>query len=838
LAKNYFEYIKLSYSLALKQDVETKCWKNGFYTLIEGFRNAINIDRLQSQNHSSSSTIILKQFGIFLDEAETFYKRLLKQIALDISQNGKPINNNKPPKWIRCVNCLGDINRYRWAYELEKNSKNDANNENDSNAKNNADESFFGVMDNEFDLNASEDKEMNKDFWAKNASRWYRLGIQLNSNNGKFYHHLGILTGYNEFKSLYYFCRSLSVNTPFLAARESLIALFESNRKRFSNLTTNKHKQKGRRGYLYRENSQPKSVDVLTKLPIECLFSRLHGMLFTKIGLENFENILKIFLEKLNKWENPCSIDDSNETRWLETYLKMAVINLSSMYNYGSKEGSSHGQVTLSCANTDPAFPEKTRLTFSIMGQFMSKYFETIILQEGVNTSEGWLLYCEVVMLWMVSSGAFDGFGNENHKSIWEAGRFIFPNFWKILAKFLTKVAHQVSSFTKEEILNSCKNQNHEKISLNLLRPPLSEDWELRGISWLQPLYETYLSDLEVRPHIKFDESESDNTINIIYEERKLCLDQNAKSQRRARIMELGYILSKKISGFTFNAEDTKFSACPELDAKLENSLNMESNLLPVMFIAEEQKPTKESKPVNIEDQENEINDYAEDDDEGIKELKSRRQELENLLAATRNNIYSSSAHKHPVNDAKKKESSKKTKSPLLRIVPGYTILVVDTNCLVGDLNMVKKIIYNDSWVVVIPLVVVTELDGLRFNSPPLGTAASDAIAFLEQAMSNKKKLKIQTSRGNYVSGINFSEEFDFGDGEDKKKNLDDLILGICLWHAKNQEENGSYSKTSKEKINNEKEAVVLLTNDRNLRIKARARGIDVIGAQDLAGLI
>ncbi|CAG8820892.1 2353_t:CDS:2, partial [Dentiscutata erythropus] len=199
-------------------------------------------------------------------------------------------------------------------------------------------ESFFGVMDNEFDLNASEDKEMNKDFWAKNASRWYRLGIQLNSNNGKFYHHLGILTGYNEFKSLYYFCRSLSVNTPFLAARESLIALFESNRKRFSNLTTNKHKQKGRRGYLYRENSQPKSVDVLTKLPIECLFSRLHGMLFTKIGLENFENILKIFLEKLNKWENPCSIDDSNETRWLETYLKMAVINLSSLYNYGSKE--------------------------------------------------------------------------------------------------------------------------------------------------------------------------------------------------------------------------------------------------------------------------------------------------------------------------------------------------------------------------------------------------------------------------------------------------------------------------------------------------------------------
>lgn len=129
-------------------------------------------------------------------------------------------------------------------------------------------------------------------------------------------------------------------------------------------------------------------------------------------------------------------------------------------------------------------------------------------------------------------------------------------------------------------------------------------------------------------------------------------------------------------------------------------------------------------------------------------------------------------------------------------------------------------------------------MDGLKFNTPPLGTAASEAIAFLKQALStsSKKKIKIQTSKGNYVSGINFSEEFDFGNGEDKKKNLDDLILGICLWHAKNHE-NSSHSKTSKEEINND-EAVVLLTNDRNLRIKARARGIDVIGAQDFVGLV
>ncbi|CAG8623546.1 16375_t:CDS:2, partial [Cetraspora pellucida] len=94
-------------------------------------------------------------------------------------------------------------------------------------------------------------------------------------------------------------------------------------------------------------------------------------------------------------------------------------------------------------------------------------------------------------------------------------------------------------------------------------------------------------------------------------------------------------------------------------------------------------------------------------------------------------------------------------------IAAGYTI-VIDTNCLIGDLNMVRKIIQSDNCMVVVLLV------------------ASVAITYIEQA-----KNSVQTSKGNYVSGINFSEEFDFG--EDKKKILDDLILGICLWHTKNR---------------------------------------------------
>ncbi|CAG8549996.1 4271_t:CDS:2 [Acaulospora morrowiae] len=783
LANKYFDYIHLSYSLAAKHDIEAKCWKLGFYSLIDQFRYAIRLDKSQSRNRSHS-TVIFEQFGAFLNEAETFYKRLLKQIAADTKHNEKSSEKNKPPRWIRCVSCLGDITRYQWTYCLEDNGK-------------------------------------NKDFWARNASRWYCIGIQLNSNNGKFYHHLAILAGADEFKSLYYFCRSLSVNTPFSTARESLVALFETNRLRFPKLNKQKprQKQKARRNYVQKE----KPIDIFADQSIENLFVRLHGMLFTKIGLDDFEQTFEIFLEKLCKWKSPQIANNKNETQWLECYLQMAVVNLSSMYNYGNNEGSFLGQYN-SCANidTDPTFSEKSMLTFIVMRQFMSNYLDSLLYQEKNDLSEGWLLYCEVVMLWMVADGIFDGFGDEVNKSI---GMYICPNFWETLAKFLTEIAHQVSLLTKEQVLD---NLSDEKPRFSLLQPPLNEDLELLGISWLNPLYESYLSECENKSHIKFDAYEIDNIINVIYNERNLSIEQDAKVRRRARIMELGHILSAKIIGFIYDAESSTFTSSPELNVEHGDSVTKESQMSN-KFLSEENTLSERAETIEIEDEESEVDSHDEDDEE-IKELKSRRQELENLLVASRSN---SSSKQRPLSVSKVQQQvvSKKT---LSRIVPGYTTLVVDTNCLVGDLVMVKKIICSDNWVVVVPLVVVTELDGLKLNTPPLGTAASEALVFLEQALSmtNKmRKIKIQTSKGNYVSGINYSEEFDFGSGEGKKKNMDDLILGICLWHAKNREENKSH-----ESENNE--VIVLLTNDRNLRVKARARGIDVIGAQDFSGLI
>src|SRR2546423_658158 len=105
------------------------------------------------------------------------------------------------------------------------------------------------------------------------------------------------------------------VNTPFVNARESLIVLF-------GNATGNiRQKSKGNRGYLQRDNLKTKNY--LDNQPIESLFVQLHGMLFTKIGLERFDETFQSFLDKLLKMS---AIQSTNSfSHWVEFYLFLAV---------------------------------------------------------------------------------------------------------------------------------------------------------------------------------------------------------------------------------------------------------------------------------------------------------------------------------------------------------------------------------------------------------------------------------------------------------------------------------------------------------------------------------
>lgn len=187
--------------------------------------------------------------------------------------------------------------------------------------------------------------------------------------------------------------------------------------------------------------------------------------------------------------------------------------------------------------------------------------------------------------------------------------------------------------------------------------------------------------------------------------------------------------------------------------------------------------------------------------------------------------------------------------------------LVIDTNCLVADWTLIQRLVSADRWTVIIPLAVITELDGLKNNPAPLGPAASSALTYLEGCLAMRprlRRLKIQTSRGNYMNDLSFRvESFNYDkqqsyqqqqqhhrrtasngggleseedyDGDEeimRNHNVDDFILGLCLWH----QENGIASPVQKQTP----QGIYLVTDDRNLRVKARARSVDVLGKDDL----
>jgi hypothetical protein len=335
------------------------------------------------------------------------------------------------------------------------------------------------------------------------------------------------------------------VNTPFMNARESLVVLF-------GHTTGTKQKSRGNRGSLQKDNLTKNYLD---NQPIESLFVQLHGMLFTKIGLERFDETFQSFLDKLLKMSTIQNTNGSSH-HWMEFYLFLAVINLSGLYNYGNENSTISKAIKLKeTKNTngvksldiDSTFVQESRLTFIIMDQFMLKYLESEVDQAKHDISEGWLLYCEIIMLWMAASGIFDGFSDGSNSSTWERimRRSDFPGSWEVFARFLTNVAHQISPSAKEKLLESVNNDT-ERSFAQIQPPPLTEDWELRGISLLQPIYEHNLFDCASRKKINFSNLEVEDITNIFYDvEHKFSLDQDEKTRRRIRIMELGYILTK-----------------------------------------------------------------------------------------------------------------------------------------------------------------------------------------------------------------------------------------------------------------------------------------------------
>jgi rRNA-processing protein FCF1 len=171
------------------------------------------------------------------------------------------------------------------------------------------------------------------------------------------------------------------------------------------------------------------------------------------------------------------------------------------------------------------------------------------------------------------------------------------------------------------------------------------------------------------------------------------------------------------------------------------------------------------------------------EDDGAIQELKSKTEILKETL---------------------KSENERK------RLVEGQTVLIFDTNCYLADFKTIKSLMESQKYPIIIPLTVINELDGISVNKNAIAASAARAISFIESNIKSRI-FSIQSLSGKILGSLVFRTENWNG-----FHNADDVILSACRNHQN----------------------PCLITDDINLRLKARAFGIYVLSLPEIRKIL
>ncbi|KAL0091817.1 hypothetical protein J3Q64DRAFT_1875252 [Phycomyces blakesleeanus] len=911
LADCYLKLIQLDYNFAEKKGLESLCWKR-IYSLVEQFRHALKAraERLAQTNKSAQSETnvapVVTETGMtlmsfsdddeeqvnplehlrrkemsmihhylrdFLDKADFFYQRLsLLLRTFDREDNGderkesrfQAWGQSRRLKWYRCVPIRGDLARYRWAYAA-------------------------GIGDDSKSQTVSREKAR-EDAW-----RWYALGSWLMPATGKLYFHLSLLVGdnsqtarkevnvLNEMHKLYFSTRSLMVRrNGFLNAREGVVVLFENNRRWFTkHLETVQSTQRNSRQRPRKNDTRRNLREVLPRQESEAMrsegiagmFVRLHGMLFTKIGLDQFPQVKRRFFDALfptdipredrvlvksgemtkDGLQRPNSRTLSGEEMF---WFEMAIICISSLHSYDYSSSKLSKLILLN--------------TRRLYGQDSKENDTSVTVEEDMTSieesvKEPWLLYIELLLHWMVvncmcakpPSSPYDL--PNNQVSLWEAivgpivpdliekskqgpemrngiQSSISPAFWPLLLEFLNKLLASLPEEHKYDLVNKYVMEDDKetesegkgvdaavkaelafsRLIVKVLgdRPTLPEESHILGLGWVDGVTSRLMKTMPDIDELTKDESTKDNEWNV--EDRVLY--------RKIKVLEYSFALAKQMSHiFEYDPVYEKFTPAKyeRYETELEESLEAEyPPLTTESNTGMDQMVSFKAVMAEMDDAvllSNETDPLDEDDDDPIvTQLKKRREQLQTLLVAA--NEQKRYGYRKLPTQVKEREA--RMNHLRENVIPGKTVLILDTNCFIGHLENIKNLFAANKWLIVVPLVVVTELDGISSNAAPLGTVAMNALKLIEETLAKKQRvngLRVQTSHNNFMYDISIrSEQFVFGETD---KNLDDLVLSSCLWWTRQPERVSSQGSV----------AACLVTGDRNLSVKARARDVEVV---------
>ncbi|WRT66431.1 uncharacterized protein IL334_003387 [Kwoniella shivajii] len=832
------------HQLSVKYNIPSRLWQTAFHSLLERLRQA----------WMSGHPTALDFLTDVVYDAYRFYSELLENQAL----------SNFRTAWIEA---LGDLARYRMtiaSYVQEGPTTSSVQSHSQTQKLGRIDMPEEGNIEEEnrvipsgasigAEVAQSWDVE-DKETWRTTARDWYTMGITEKPGEGRLHHHLALLcrdVKGQEGRALHHFVKSLTVTHEFPTARESILPLFDSA--------------------LQNQRSLPEATAM-------DLFLRLHGMLFTRISLDDFSSVMSRYMERL---EEDAKLDGFSrkasigQTEW----MMMASVGLGSVMQYGanngvirkgfSQEGAERRRAQALVVDEDGEGDDVDNGPTDSLAVDGYAPMRTVspIPMNGEMDDPPPITFTNALQL---SFSVFD-FVLAHPNRIQGFHQVLNP-FITIFLTFLATVFRQPHVGSPlllfvpwERLAEFANSANMEIVEEKRLAngTALPEDWLLRGNEWVgrrvyergfwkskstngrgsngvivqpQPRIggERFTSEMDVLLANFEPNGDKDISEGIVDDEvGDLDGPGQINFRRWKRVQWAIGILVKFVDGFELTndgkviVEGTLKEKIEELAKEKEKEREEEKRREKRRLDREREEEMEfELREIDVEDQSDQ------DDDDELTALRNRRRELQGLLSTP------STANKST------NSRSKKSKRSSLNIVPGYTMLLFDTNVLVDSLGLFSKVVESGQWSVIVPLPVVTELDGLSKEPAPLGSNAKSSIKYLESTIrTHSLTLKIQTTKGNYLSDLLIRTEMDtlkeYGDPNERARTMDDRIIHISSFaqdhfndrsrllgmpHAKQEEEQAI--------------KVLVISNDRNLRLMARSRGVQGVDEKELERIL
>ncbi|XP_054290937.1 telomerase-binding protein EST1A isoform X2 [Macrosteles quadrilineatus] len=651
------------------------------------------------------------------------------------------------------------------------------------------------------------------------ARQWYMKAQQLNPKNGRPYYQLAILAMCvtRKFDAIYYYMRSLIAATPVVSAKESLLTLFDENRKKFEQSERMRHEERelrerekmkekegdrnnrshqlrreiwihpegGRR--VHRTTSTSAHTDSDSETELGALphlelskrfymsFIHVHGKLFMKVGMESFPSAALQMLRQLRALLQHSPLPLTN-TRLLQLLaLNMFSIENTQLKNSELGPGYRSAMQESALIVSLQMFNILLERTNQLLIDQQNNTYKHIVSDDVQTLLPAIKVWCD----WLLC-----------HSSVWNPPPSCHDYRVGPAGDVWARLATLVNLLEKVDcqLLSEHPKEDHVQVRL-------PEDASLAGFFPLMC-----------------------NCSDPVYVNKECNMDVAQVSLRVNRILFCGTVflcgvdppVLKLHKNDTGNSEYISVVETPSPPTQSDGELCVES-----VSGGDSQDSGQASDDDNQDSPSHMSNAPGE-----IQSLLKRKHELER-------------SHRQQERRRQKVQSILQSSlvSVEIEVRPHY--LVADTNCFIDYLPQLQTIAKASSssqphmYTLMVPLVVLNELDGLAHGRrdpsarPQHRAMVTESAALALEFLRSKTGpgVRCVTTRGTVLNSAAFTSEEDCQDMTN-----DDKILTTCLklCHSSNKEEQveGCPRKLWRD--------VVLLTEDRNLRVKALARDVPV----------